>query len=741
MKPKTEGRARAAATRLAAMALGSTKVSRVDRLILAGAFAASMAVAALLGPGGPLSEGAVVSDFEVGKVAERDVVAIRDLVYVDEAATEIRLDAERRLVPAVFVVDEEASREASLELGRFRSYLAELLAREAGESRALALQRDWPGALGKEAAASLLALADPLTAVDAAAQALAELLARGILEVPDAGLEDYNPDVFEIRRWREGRLAYERVPVDRAPVVRRVPALADEILRARALPAGRREVATVIVASFASANAPFDAEQSSRRMEAALARVEPVVRRVERGEYLVRRGFVVTEADVERLRAARDSSRRFDFGRVFGAALVIAFALAIGARAAASSLSGVNFTRQTLLVTLSLAFFMFVAAQLVRRFVPTGPGLPPAAFLPAAFAAIVVSLLVSARFATSFAVVTTLLASTAFGLDPRTIVTVLVGSLAGVFAARDADNRIDLVRAGAVLALIQAGASIAVDLVSGAEASTLLQAGVWSGLNGFFCAILAIGLLPLLEQALNAPTRFRLMELSDLNAPPLKRLLTVAPGTYAHSVTVAHLAETACREIGANPLIARVGAYYHDIGKIDQPEYFIENQAGGRNKHDDINPRLSVTVIRSHVKLGVERARALGLPREVVDIVAQHHGNALIPWFFDKARKKDAAAVPEDYSYPGQPPASREAAVVMLADAVEAASRTLKKPSIGKLEDLVRGLAMERVRDGQLSRADLTFRDLETIVASFVRILAGHFHSRIEYPKVRENAR
>jgi len=137
----------------------------------------------------------------------------------------------------------------------------------------------------------------------------------------------------------------------------------------------------------------------------------------------------------------------------------------------------------------------------------------------------------------------------------------------------------------------------------------------------------------------------------------------------------------------------------------------------------------------------VERARALGLPREVVDIVAQHHGSGLIAWFYDKAKRKDAEAVPEDYSYPGQPPASREAAVVMLADATEAASRSLKRPTMTRLEDLVRSLAMERVSDGQLARSDLTFRDLETIIASFVRILAGHFHSRIEYPKIRENAR
>jgi len=230
------------------------------------------------------------------------------------------------------------------------------------------------------------------------------------------------------------------------------------------------------------------------------------------------------------------------------------------------------------------------------------------------------------------------------------------------------------------------------------------------------------------------------MELSDLNAPILKRLLTVAPGTYSHSVTVAHLAESACREIGADSLLARVGSYYHDIGKIEQPEYFIENQAG-YNKHDEINPRLSATVIRSHVKLGTEKARALGLPEAVVDIVSQHHGNGVISWFLDRAKKTEADVDPDDFSYPGQPPSSKEAAVVMLADAVEAATRSLKKPTASRLEDFIREIIMDKVQGGQLDRCDLTLKDLETIRNSFTRILAGHFHSRIEYPRLKEQSR
>jgi putative nucleotidyltransferase with HDIG domain len=197
---------------------------------------------------------------------------------------------------------------------------------------------------------------------------------------------------------------------------------------------------------------------------------------------------------------------------------------------------------------------------------------------------------------------------------------------------------------------------------------------------------------------------------------------------------VGNLAESACQDIGANALLARVGAYYHDIGKMDQPDYFVENQTV-YNKHDDLAPRLSATVIRSHVKLGLEKGRSLGLPQEVLDIIGEHHGNSVISWFYHAALKRESQVNMEDFTYPGNPPRSRESAVVMLADVTEAAVRTLKKPSVARLEKFIQELIMSKFEQGQLSQSELTFRDLETIKNAFVRVLAGHYHSRIEYPK------
>jgi putative nucleotidyltransferase with HDIG domain len=240
---------------------------------------------------------------------------------------------------------------------------------------------------------------------------------------------------------------------------------------------------------------------------------------------------------------------------------------------------------------------------------------------------------------------------------------------------------------------------------------------------------------------MNAATRFRLMELSDLNAPIFKKMLSLAPGTYNHSGIVANLAETACQEIGANALLARVGAYYHDIGKIEQAKYFIENQRE-LNLHDELKPSLSVAVIKSHVKVGVEKAKELGLPKEVIEIISQHHGKGLISYFYQRAldSEKIEKVSSEDFSYSGEWPQTKEAAVVMLADAAEAASRTLKKPSVARLGKLIWSIIIEKFNSGELNRSNLTFNDLEKIKNSFVHLLAGYYHSRIEYPNQKEEA-
>jgi len=674
-------------------------------------------------------------------VADRDIVADRELSFVDENATRLRVEAEQQLVLPTFVANEKP---AARTIGRYRSFqdlLSDLAARKvAGDTLYLSVQSQFPGLFAKDEVLGLARSPYRSQALSHADAILRGILARGIAAMPASGLERYNSDYVEIRRLVNGKPDAEEIPAGRLVTLKSLGTAIDEEAIARRIARPVMTLAGGLVRSFAVENTFFDEEQSGRRLAQVRSAIEPVVRTISKGERLVRKGVVVAEADAARLAAARAALSRVDWGVGLGSIGLLLATVAVGLYVMSSSVAGARIRRTEAMLLGAGAFAFFLAALLIARLArpdPLGVGL----LLPAALFAMLTSIMVGSRFSVLYGILLGLLAQSAAGLDGRLLVFCALSSVAGTFAVRSAASRIDLVRAGAALALLE-GVSAAILAAPGSVGGgqVLLQAA-WGAANGFACALLTLALLPVLEQALNVPTRFRLMELSDLNAPILKRLLTVAPGTYSHSVTVAHLAESACREIGADALLARVGAYYHDIGKIEQPEYFVENQSG-YNKHDELSPRLSATVIRSHVKLGAEKARALGLPEDVVSIVAQHHGNATIAWFLDQARKAEGDVDPDDFAYPGQPPSSREAAVVMLADSVEAATRTLKRPTMSRLEEFIREIVMDKVKQGQLDRCDLTFKDLDAIRDSFTRILAGHFHSRIEYPKVgREQAR
>jgi cyclic-di-AMP phosphodiesterase PgpH len=706
---------------------------------LASCAAAAFLLLLAFGPGSVDSRGGP-SVLEEGRVADKDITADREISFVDENATALRVEAEARLVLPVFVVDEKP---ASRAIERFRSFqdlLGDLSARKvAGETLYLQVQSAFPGLLSKDEVLALSRSPLKAQALAYADDILKELLDQGIAAVPASGLEAFNPDYIELRSLRDGRPVTSEIPSNRLVTLKTLKDAIEAEAIDRRLARPLAALASGLAMSFAVEDAFFDRDQSLKRLAAAKAAVEPVVRTIAKGERIVRKGAVVTPLDAAKLSAAKGAVSRVDWGTAAGSLGLLCVSILLGLFLLGRAVSGSLLRRPSLWLLSLSAFAYFAVALLVGRFARP-PSLVLACLLPTALFSIIATILEGPRFAVLFGLVLASLAQAATGIDGRLFAFCLLSGVAGAFSVRGADSRIELVRAGAVLSLLEAAAAGALSAPGAARPSAVLVAGLEGAANGFACALLALAILPILEQALNAPTRFRLMELSDLNAPILKRLLTVAPGTYSHSVTVAHLAESACREIGADPLLARVGAYYHDIGKIEQPEYFVENQSG-YNKHDEINPRLSATVIRSHVKLGAEKARALGLPDSVVDIVAQHHGNAVIAWFYEQARKASGEVDPDDFSYPGQPPSTKEAAVVMLADSVEAASRCLKKPTAARLEDFIREIIMEKVQKGQLDRSELTFKDLETIRDSFTRILAGHFHSRIEYPKIKEPSR
>ena len=381
---------------------------------------------------------------------------------------------------------------------------------------------------------------------------------------------------------------------------------------------------------------------------------------------------------------------------------------------------------------------LYIGGSFFVRYIPD-LSVPAAVFVPTALIILIPSILISPRLALILAVALPLGSLLTGAFDEPSFIFSITSGVTAAYSFRVAEKRKDLLKAGLIVAGVNLISMTAVLLWHDSPAAVYPTALVLAVLNGIVSGMLILGVLMPLEQALNSATSFRLNELSDLNAPILKRLFTTAPGTYSHSLMVANLAETACHDIGANSLLARVGAYYHDLGKMEKPEYYVENQKD-HNIHDELEPKHSVTVIRNHVKLGEEKARQLKLPEEVIEIISQHHGSSVITWFYSKALKQEEGKKSpinvEDYSYPGTPPQSRESAVVMLADMVEAAVRSMDKPTTEQIENFIRELISQKAEHGQLAQSDLTFRELEIIKKAFVRVLSGYYHTRIEYPKI-----
>ncbi len=313
----------------------------------------------------------------------------------------------------------------------------------------------------------------------------------------------------------------------------------------------------------------------------------------------------------------------------------------------------------------------------------------------------------------------------------------VVGGTVATLAVSYTHRRMEILKAGLVVGIFSYFTILMQGFLRGGEWRELMNLSFLGLSNGVIWSLFTFGMLPLLEHIFGLVTDARLLELSDINHPLLQKLRKEAPGTFQSSLMTAVLTEAAAEAVGANPLLARVAAYYHDVGKLKNPQYFTENQKlKNNNIHNRINPSLSALVLLNHVKEGVNLAKKHHLPRVVIDIIRQHHGTTLASFFYDKAKKSagEEKVREEDFRYPGPLPASKEAAILMLADAVEAASRTLEDPSPSRIRNLVERIINEKMEDHQLDKAPLSLKDIHAIKENFIKSLQGIFHTRVEYP-------
>jgi cyclic-di-AMP phosphodiesterase PgpH len=358
---------------------------------------------------------------------------------------------------------------------------------------------------------------------------------------------------------------------------------------------------------------------------------------------------------------------------------------------------------------------------------------------PLAGLSIIGTMLLGPRLMFLMVVITAINVGIMSGNDFLLTAALLLGSGFAIYTVVRVGSRQQLLRAGLFIAMVMGVVTFAVNLIGGGSPSDALPQGVLGLANGLLSLMLAMVLLPLLEDAFNILTPMKLLELSDPGSELLQKLLRKAPGTFSHSMQVGNLAENAAERVGADPLLARVGAYYHDIGKMEHPTYFIENQIAQVNPHSTLSPTLSAKVVKRHVKDGLEIGRAWGLPQEILDIIAQHHGSTRIEYFYRKALSEalDGAEVNEmDFRYSSGLPRSKEAGIMMLADSIEATVKSLPKPTPKRIEDVVADTIRRKIEDGQFDECELTMHDVHEAGEAIREALIGFLGPRIEYPEV-----
>ncbi|GIP39614.1 cyclic-di-AMP phosphodiesterase PgpH [Paenibacillus sp. J31TS4] len=505
-----------------------------------------------------------------------------------------------------------------------------------------------------------------------------------------------------------------------------------------------REMVQELARFAITPNKFLDAKATEEARVQARENTKPVL--INKNDVLVNKGEVVTEEIYQRLDKLNLLKDETDYRHHAGLMLLVALLVLVLHQ----------FVRQSKLplqsnnIQLGMLMLIYVMALLGLRIVSLGQNLeyPFIGFLaPFALGSVLALILLDAQFAFITAVLFSLLAGIVFNLDAervfdyRYMLVSLVVCFAAIFSVHKASQRTTILRAGIMISLLGCVAVLALSLLDSEWTLKQLSfAFAFSAAGGLVTAVLVIGLLPFFEMLFGILSPLKLVELSHPNLPLLRKLLTEAPGTYHHSVMVGNLAEAAAESVGANGLLCRVGAYYHDVGKTKRPVYFIENQMQMDNPHDQIEPDLSKAIITAHPRDGVEMLSEQKIPKPIRDIAEQHHGTTLLKYFYYKAVKQaeEKGLEPpteEEYRYPGPKAQSKEAAIVGIADCVEAAVRSLRHPTIEQIDSMVHKIIKDRLDDGQFNECDLTIRELDTIAKALKETLMGIFHARIEYPQ------
>jgi putative nucleotidyltransferase with HDIG domain len=502
-----------------------------------------------------------------------------------------------------------------------------------------------------------------------------------------------------------------------------------------------RQAVAQFLAERARPNLAHDAAASAAARQASAARVGRVVRLVEAGQVIARRGEPITPALMTELRREQEAylmsqSPWSPLRRVLARGGIAGLLVGLTGGALWRFQPRLLRSKPRLMVFGILTVLATLAA---RALALSGW---PIYLAPVALFAIGMAIAYDQQLGLLASFVLALFAALATTGDLDTAVVFLVGAAVGVLGAREVRNRARLILVGGAVGLAMGAAVLAAGLGHHLPLAPIFREALWGLAGGVMTGFVVTGGLPFLERAFKITTDISLLELSDANQPLLRELALRAPGTYNHALVVGSLAEAAAEAVGANPLRARLGGLFHDVGKILKPEYFAENRVGAASRHEGLQPPMSALVLITHVRDGLALAREHRLPVVIRDIIVEHHGTTLLTYFYHEAQRRADPEAPEPeehrYRYPGPTPRSRESAIVMLADAVESASRSMRDPSPARIENLVREIARRRLTDGQFDDCALTLKELAVIQATLAVALARVYHARVRYPDQAE---
>jgi hypothetical protein len=516
----------------------------------------------------------------------------------------------------------------------------------------------------------------------------------------------------------------------------------------RSIPLQQRRLLSALVERMLRPNLTFNRGETELRRKAAVEAVNPALIQIKRGEMIVREGERLSEEQLRKLKAiaAQAGDYAASLRTASGLTLITILLFFTVHRFGKLNIRKYRPNNRDLLFLAMVFVFYFLLVKIALVVSATldaaFPTIEPETFyylIPFAVGAMVVRIVLNSEVALIFNVMATLLLGIQFGAAPI-LLFVFIGGVTAAHRVRHCKERSVIYRAGLHVGLVNAAAVLFLALLAG---RSLSEQTLWGMVFGFFggivCAAVATAIIPVIESLFRYTTDIKLLELANMNNPLLRELMVQAPGTYHHSVIVGNLVEAAAESINANPLLAKVAAYYHDIGKMKKPLYFSENMRDGENRHDKLAPSMSALIIAAHVRDGLEFAREHRLGATIKEVIEQHHGTAQMRFFYDKAKQQRDPDLPpvdeHEFRYPGPKPQTREAALIMLADAVEAASRTLTNPTPARIQGVVQKIINYIFTDGQLDECELTLKDLHLIAKSFNLVLAGIYHHRIDYPE------